>query len=205
MSGERDATADSFTALGPDAPTILPGWDARELLEHLLVRESFPQLMLGASLPGGPGRRAAAARDRVGALPWEEQVSLLRGGPPRWSPAGGVDRLSGDAELLIHHEDLRRGQPGWQARRLPEEVRSQAWRATRLFARVMLRLPVDVTLVSPLGGAQRRSRRSEGAVRVSGEPMELLLWVSGRERVAEVRVEGDPGALARLEEAARRM
>ena len=205
MSSERDAIADSFTAMGPDAPTILPGWDARELLEHLLLRESYPQLMLGSSLPGGLGRRASAARDRVGALPWEVQVSLLRSGPPRWSPVGGVDRLSGDAELLIHHEDLRRGQPGWQARHLPEQVRSHAWRATRLFARVLLRLPVDVTLVSPLGGAQHRSRQSAGSARVTGDPLELLLWVSGRERVAEVRVEGDPGALALLEESARRM
>lgn len=161
--------------------------------------------MIGASLPGGLGRRAAAARDEVAALPWQEQVRLLRSGPPRWSPVGGVDRLSGDAELLIHHEDLRRGHPDRPARELPDEVRRQAWRATRLFARVMLRLPVDITLVSPLGGFQRRARDAAGAVRVSGDPLELLLWVSGRERVAEVRLDGAPGAVAAVRGSERRM
>ncbi|WP_341855383.1 maleylpyruvate isomerase N-terminal domain-containing protein [Brachybacterium sp. GPGPB12] len=41
-SDEREALAASFAALGPAAPTILPGWDAEDLLEHL-VRGSPPR------------------------------------------------------------------------------------------------------------------------------------------------------------------
>ena len=39
---ERAALADLFVTLGPDQPTLCEGWDTKDLLVHLLVRERRP-------------------------------------------------------------------------------------------------------------------------------------------------------------------
>ncbi|MGY5764504.1 TIGR03085 family metal-binding protein [Brachybacterium sp. DNPG3] len=203
---ERADFADDLSRLGPTAPTILPGWDALELLEHLLHRERLPHLMIGRRLPGPLGEKAASADDAFLALPWEQKVDLLRAGPPAASPARCTDALSGDAELLIHHEDLLRAQHGWEPRTLDARTLDRTWRAVSLFSRAMMRIPADVTLVSPQGGIRRAAggrRASRGSLRVLGDPLELLLWVSGRDDVARVRIEGDDAARRALAEGRR--
>lgn len=200
---EREAFARTFLTHGPESPTILPGWDAEDLLEHLIERERSAHLLIGARVPGPSRRRAAQVRAAWREQPWEDRIEAFRKGPGRFSPAGTVDRLSGQGELLIHHEDLRRAQPGWQARRLPVEAAADAWRAVGLMAPLAMRVRAEVTLVSPLGGRQFRSRRAAGSLRVHGEPLELLLWISGRDEVARVRVHGDEGALRALREGRR--
>lgn len=200
---EREALAASFAALGPEAPTILPGWDAEDLLEHLVLRESVPHLIVGPRLPGSLGRRAREARESRRDRPWTERVEDFRRGPGPLSFAGRMDRLSGQAELLIHHEDLRRAQDGWQPRRLSAERTADAWRSVGLMAPLAMRVRADVTLVSPVGGRRLRSRGAVGALRVHGEPLELLLWVSGRGDVARVRIHGDEAALRALGEGRR--
>ena len=200
---EREALARTFLTHGPDAPTILPGWDAEDLLEHLVGRERSPHLMIGAALPGPLGRRAAAARAAWRSRSWTDRVESFRTGPGRLSPAGTVDRLSGQGELLIHHEDLRRARHGWEPRSLPPETSADAWRAAGLMAPLAMAVRAEVILVSPLGGRRLRSRRPEGSLRVHGEPLELLLWVSGRDEVARVSVHGDAGGLRALREGRR--
>jgi uncharacterized protein (TIGR03085 family) len=202
-ASEREEFADTFSALGPSAPTILPGWDAADLLEHLLLRERRPHLMMGRRLPGPIGRRAESARQALRDLPWHQRVEQFRAGPGRFSLVGAADRLSGQGELLIHHEDLRRAQDGWVPRRLPAPTAAQAWRAVSLMAPLAMHVQADVTLVSPQGGRRVRSRRAEGSLRVHGEVLELLLWVSGRDEVARVLVHGEPPALRALQEGRR--
>lgn len=197
-SPERLALADSFLALGPEAPTILPGWDAPDLLEHLLVRERSPHLTVGSRLPGPLGARAESALERLRDTGWEELVERLREGPGRLSPIGRLDRFIGEGELLIHHEDLRRAQEDWEPRRLTPATDAQAWRALALTSRVSLKVPTDITFVSPLGGLRRTSRGADGSLRVHGDALELLLWASGRDDVARVQVHGDEHALQAL-------
>ncbi|APX31898.1 TIGR03085 family protein [Brachybacterium sp. P6-10-X1] len=202
---EREPLAETFLALGPQAPTILPGWDGADLLEHLLERERYPYLLVGARLPGVLGRRAITAREDLRARPWPERVELVREGPRLRSPVGAIDRLSGQGELLIHHEDLRRAQEGWEPRALSADQQAQAWRALSLLSRISVRVAADITLVSPLGGLRLGSRRSAGSLRVHGEALELLLWASGRDEVSRVRVHGDEGAMRALQEGRRGM
>ncbi len=190
---EREQLAATFAALGPEAPTILPGWDAEDLLEHLMLREGGGHLLLGARLPGPLGRRAREEQERRRERPWEERLEIFRRGPGALSPVGRLDGLSGQAELLIHHEDLRRGRPGWEPRAADPDRDRDAWRALGLMAPLSMRMRADVTLVSSLGGRRLRSRRAEGSLRVHGEPLELLLWVTGRDEVARVRIHGDDG------------
>lgn len=200
---EREEFAQTFLALGEHAPTILPGWDAADLLEHLLLREGAPQLIVGQRLPGPLG---AAARQRIEdlrALPWPARVEKFRAGPGRFSIAGRVDGLTGQAELLIHHEDLRRAQDGHDVRALDRERTAAAWRAVGYMAPVVMRVPADVTLISALGGRRFRARSSRGSLRVHGDPLELLLWVSGRDEIARVRLHGDEGARRALAEGRR--
>ncbi|MDN5686592.1 MAG: TIGR03085 family metal-binding protein [Brachybacterium sp.] len=201
---EREQFAATFRALGPQAPTILPGWDAADLLEHLSDRERDTPVVMAARLPGPLGRRAMTAREDQQARPWTERVERFRQGPGR-SPVGALDRLSGQGELLIHHEDLRRAQEDWEPRALSEDQQAQAWRALTLLSRISVRVAADITLVSPRGGLRLRSRRSAGSLRVHGETLELLLWASGRDEVAQVRVHGDEGALRALAEGRRGM
>lgn len=200
---EREGFAGTFLALGPTAPTILPGWDAAALLEHLHLRERAPQLMLAHRLPGPLADRARAALERYRMTPWEQRVADFRTAPGPLSPIGRLDALSGQAELLIHHEDLRRAQDGWEPRRIPAAQAEDAWRAVGLMAPLAMSVRADVTLVSPLGGRRLRARRSAGSLRVHGEPLELLLWVSGRDQVARVQVHGEPAALRALQEGRR--
>lgn len=200
---EREQFAATFLALGPSAPTILPGWDAAALLEHLHLRERAPQLMLAQRLPDPLGRRARSALAQYRETPWEQRVASFRVAPGPLSPIGRLDALSGQGELLIHHEDLRRAQDGWEPRRAPAVNEEGAWRSVGLMAPLAMSVRADVTLVSPLGGRNLRSRRSVGSLRVHGEPLELLLWVSGRDQVARVQVHGEPAALRALQDGRR--
>jgi hypothetical protein len=89
-------------------------------------------------------------------------------------------------EYAVHHEDVRRAQPGWEPRALPRTVQDQLWTAATLSGRrragrrgLVLRR-TDITGVEKRFGAVGRT--------VAGEPMELLLWVAGRRDVARVAV-----------------
>jgi uncharacterized protein (TIGR03085 family) len=109
-----------------------------------------------------------------------------------------VHALSNTVEFFIHHEDVRRATPGFTRRELPPGEQKALWNATRLTARLALRkagIPVEV--VAP-GFGTLRVGDGEPRVTVTGEPGELALFVSGRQRVAQVEVTGDPAAAAEL-------
>lgn len=190
---ERQALADLFERLGPQAPTLLPGWQAQDLLEHLVVREGSPAAMLQADAGGLVGAWARRRRDRLVAGSFADLVRRFRYGPPRGSLFRLLDSFANTAELLIHHEDLRRAQPGWERRRLPRDQDREVWTLVRRLARFITRMPADLTLVSPWGGHRvgRRPGRRGPAVRVHGDPLELLLWIYGRDDVAAVRISTD--------------
>src|SRR5690625_7542930 len=100
-------------------------------------------------LPSGLGRGAAAAVEQLEASPWQEQVELLRNGPPRLSPVAAVDRLSNDSELLIHREDLLRAQPDREPQPAPAELQAQGWQAGGAVAAVAMGVRADGVLGSP--------------------------------------------------------
>lgn len=201
---ERRTLADDLISYGPDAPTILEGWDASDLLEHLLVREGRQDLMVGPKLPIAPLARAAErSLEKLRETPWSEQVARFRAGPPRLSPMRPLNSVANTVEYFVHHEDLRRARPGWEARALSPAHESELWSRLRTMARMLVRAEVDVTLVSTHGGIRipaktRRGADATGAVRVHGAPGELLLWAYGRDQVTDLEVEGDPQSLLAL-------
>jgi uncharacterized protein (TIGR03085 family) len=188
---ERAALADLFTEVGPHAPTCCEGWTTAHLAAHLVVRERRPDALPGYGFET-VGLPALAAwshrledRARTGRS-FAEQVALFRSGPPPWSlmalPGGsGLNNV----EFLIHHEDVRRAQPGWAPRVLPRETQDQVWAAVALYGRgAGGRRGGLVLRRTDAPGIEKKF--GEGRTVVEGEPLELLLWASGRKDVARV-------------------
>lgn len=190
---ERAALADLLDRLGPDAPTCCDGWTTAHLAAHLVVRDRRPDALPGYALEMLPGlSRLGGWAHRVEDRAREDRsyadlVDRLRSGPPRWSPLAwpGLERLD-DPEFAIHHEDVRRAQPGWAPRDLPTAVQDRLWMPATLYARrgagrggVVLRRS---------DRPEVHARVGEGRRTVVGEPLELLLWASGRRDVARVTV-----------------
>lgn len=203
---ERAALATLFQRVGPDQPTLCEGWDTRDLMHHLLVRERNPLASVGQLLRPlhGLTDRAVAGYAR---RPWPALVAELRAGPPAWHPFswGPVDARVNGLEYFIHHEDVRRGGEEWQPRVLDPTTENQLRDAlgsgfVKLLSR---RLPVGVVAVLP-DGSRITLKSGEPSVEVTGDPGEVILWLAGREKV-ELSFDGPADAVARLRTAHRSM
>lgn len=200
-SRERLALADLLTELGPDAPTLCEGWDTRALAAHLVARERRPDSTVGVAVDAF-ARWTEKVRSDYEKRPYEKLVDLVRTGPGRMSPFAlpGVDKLLNTTEYAVHHEDVRRAQPGWAPRDLPHSVQDAYWRVVRGRAQIAFR-SADVGVVLRRSDAARSSvTASDGQpeVTITGEPLELLLYLFGRTGHAKVDISGDPDAVTAL-------
>lgn len=196
---ERLLLADLFDTVGPDAPTLCEGWNTRELLVHLVVRERRADAYLGGLI-----KPLAARGERIQegfrSQPFEELVRTFRFGPPRMSPlsVARVDELANTAEFFVHSEDVRRAQQGWSPRTLDEEFSDVLWRRLAQMGRVLSRkAPVGLVLRRP-NGETLVARKGTPVVTVFGEPSELMLFTYGRAEHARVETEGEQAAVDRL-------
>src|SRR3954471_13005659 len=191
---ERAALADLLAELGPDAPTCCAGWTTAHLAAHLVVRDRRPdalpgygagELGVGTPLASWSHRLEDRLRETT---PYGEVVARVRSGPPAWSPFAWpvLAKPFNTTELAIHHEDVRRAQPGWAPRDLPRRVQDQLWTIVALLGRRAAGRRGLVLRRSDAPGAEKRF--GAGGRTVEGEPMELLLWTSGRRDVARVTV-----------------
>ncbi len=195
---ERYALCDTALEVGPSAPTLCDPWDVAHLLAHLHIREARPDLAAGMAIPPLAGR-LERGQAQIATLPFERLVATVRSGPPRWTPAhfGPVDEAMNLSEMFIHHEDIRRAN-GMAARTAygPGLVEGLASSLRRLGPLMFHRSPVGVSLRWPeRGDIVVRKPRGPGAVTLVGSVPELVLYASGRERVADVAVEGSPEAV----------
>ena len=195
---ERLALADLMVAVGPDEPTLCEGWTTRDLAAHLVVRDRRPDSAVGVLVPAFAGH---TQRVRLGAAakPYPELVDEVRN-PPWWSPLGNpvVHEFANALEFFIHHEDVRRGAPGWAPRALDPGHQKAIWGAVRLSGRLTLRkLRLPVAVRAPGFGEFRVGDGTPQATLV-GEPGELALFLSGRQRAARVDVQAAPEVAERL-------
>jgi uncharacterized protein (TIGR03085 family) len=185
---ERLALCDLFDELGPDQPTLCEGWDTFDLAVHLYVRESDPMAGPGimiSALADTTEKRMERAKAKLG---FAGVVNKVRSGPPRASIYGLplIGHQLNTTEYLVHHEDVRRAQPDWAPRQLPRPVQDELWTGAALFGRRAAGRRGLVLRRSDVAGVERRF--GAGGRTVEGEPMELLLWLSGRRDVAQVTV-----------------
>jgi uncharacterized protein (TIGR03085 family) len=191
---ERGKLADLLDQVGPDAPTCCAGWSTAHLAAHLVAREHRPDALpgYGAEVAFGGGPLAAWSHriedELRTATPYADLVGRLRAGPPSWSPLSWppVARRLNTTEFAIHHEDVRRARPDWAPRALPSDAQDALWNGAGLFARSAAGRRGLVLRRSDVPGAQKRY--GSGGRTVEGEPLELLLWASGRRDVARVTV-----------------
>jgi len=191
---ERAELADLLEKLGPDAPTCCEGWTTAHLAAHVATRDRRVDAMPGYGLEQvspALGSWAHRVEDRLReTTDYADVVRQVREGAPRWSPMGwpGVGSLVNSTEFVIHHEDVRRARPGWTPRKLSRADQDQLWRAVAVLARRAARGRTLVLRRADVPGVEKRLGSSGPAKTVTGEPLELLLWASGRKDVARVAI-----------------
>jgi uncharacterized protein (TIGR03085 family) len=194
---ERRLLADLLENLGPDVPTLCEGWNTRDLAAHLVVRERRPDAAAANLIPPLRGH-AEAVRLAMAARPYPEILRELRT-PPVWSPVSNplLDELTNGGEFFIHHEDVRRGAPGWSVRSLTPGHEESLWRTLKFTGKLTLRRAgVPVTVRSE--GFGQFEVGSDPQVIVSGSPGELTLFLSGRQRASRVEVTGGEDAVRKV-------
>jgi uncharacterized protein (TIGR03085 family) len=197
---ERAALCDLLDELGPSAPTLCAGWDTRDLATHLLVRDRDPKAWAGIAVPKLHDLATRAMAAQAG-RPYDEIVAEVRRGAPKWSPLGlpVAKDVANLLEFVIHHEDVRRAQPGWGPRAVPASLADSVWRAVRLGSRATLHRAPDGVVLRRAGTDDTvTAKKAPLTVTVVGDPVELALFTSGRQRAARVDLSGDDAAVARL-------
>lgn len=196
---ERQALCDLLLEVGPDAPTLCAGWQAKDLAAHLVVRERRPDAAGGIVVPALAGYLERVQRGVRDGRSWPSLVDRVRHGPPLLLRY--LDDAVNTAEYFVHHEDVRRAAPGWQPRTLPPALERALWSRARFAARMAGRKAgVGLRVTSP-GFGEAVGRAGTPSATVAGPPGELLLFLMGRQQVAGVAVAGDGDACTRVKAA----
>ena len=199
---ERTALCDAALQLGEDQPTLCGEWTVKDLVVHLLVRERSPA---AAGIVLSPLSKLTDLESRrFAARDFTVLVEKLRHGPPRWSPYAvpKLDKTFNTLEYFVHHEDIRRAQPTWEARQLTDQEQKLLWAMIRTGGKALVRqAPVGVTIENSATGTQAVLKSSAENVVVRGLPSEVVLFVFGRTAQAQVELSGPDQAVARLRDA----
>ena len=198
---ERAALVETMREVGPDAPTLCEGWTTRDLAAHLVVRERRPDAAPGILVPALASYTDKVQNQVAGSTEWAELLDKIASGPPTLSPFKLLDPLVNLNEMFIHHEDVRRAQPGWQPRVLDPATAKALSRPLGVMARMtMAKVPARVALRTQ-DGKTVATVGSGPAVTVTGPPEELLLFSVGRE--ARVQFSGPDDAVQAVRSARR--
>jgi uncharacterized protein (TIGR03085 family) len=199
---ERAALAALLEETGPDAPTLCEGWQTRDLVAHLVLRERRPDAAVGVM--GGPlaGYTARVQRQFLDRYSYPELIALFKAGPPALSPFAipGADEAANTVEYFVHHEDVRRAAEGWAERPDDAGLSDALWKrlkGARLFLRAA---PTGVVLAREDSGTLDLivAKNASPSVTVTGAPAELTLWSMGRVSAANVTLDGPDGAVEKL-------
>jgi uncharacterized protein (TIGR03085 family) len=196
-AAERARLSDLFDELGPEAPTLLGPWTARDLAAHLVLRERDPLAGPGLVLPGAWARLAERRRRALALKDFPWLVARLRSGPPPGPfRLGWVRRLPNLNEFFIHHEDLRRANglgPRDNELAMDEALWDNVGRAPWFLARRLRGAGLELQWAGT--GKTVRARRGQPAARITGPPGELLLYLFGRRGAAHVELNGPAAAV----------
>lgn len=195
---ERHDLCDLALALGADAPTLCGDWDAKDLVAHLLVRENRP---LGAAGIVVPLLAGLTERDMARTVRRDFAVLVDKLRDPGFTPYAlpGLEQLLNTVEYFVHHEDLRRAQPGWEPRELAPADEARLWSAIRVVGRGLVRSAgVPVQIRRSDDGATATLRRGTDPVVLTARPGEIVLFLFGRDQVHALELEGPEDRVAAL-------
>jgi len=187
---ERAALIETLRGVGPDAPTLCEGWKTRDLAAHLMIREYRPDASPGIVIPFFASHTAKVQDEVAERTDWDELVDKVASGPPLYSPLKLLDPVANAAEMFIHHEDVRRAQPGWEPRVLEPGLASMLRRTLPLMGRLTLaKVPGRVALRTPDGKTLLTAGRGPAVT------------VTGVGRKARVEFDGDAEAVQAVRDA----
>jgi uncharacterized protein (TIGR03085 family) len=191
---ERAALVETMRSVGPDAPTLCGDWTARDLAAHLVVRERRLDATPGIAIPFLAGYTDKVQRQVAASAEWGELLDKIASGPPLYSPFKLLDPVANMGEMFIHHEDVRRAQTGWEPRQLDGTTVKALGRGLPIMARLTLaKAPARVSLRTQAGKTLATVGRGP-ELTVTGEPQELLLFISGRDAV-RLEFDGETAAI----------
>ncbi|MCW2624593.1 TIGR03085 family metal-binding protein [Mycobacterium sp.] len=199
---ERAALVETMRSVGPDAPTLCGDWTTRDLAAHLVVRERRLDATPGIAVPFLAGYTDKVQRQVAASAEWDELLDKIASGPPIFSPFKILDPVANMGEMFIHHEDVRRAQTGWEPRPLDDATARALGRGLPIMARLTLaKAPARVSMRTPQGKHVASVGRGQ-AITVTGEPPELLLFISGRDAV-RLQFDGDAALVTAVRESRR--
>jgi uncharacterized protein (TIGR03085 family) len=188
---ERAALVETMRTVGPDAPTLCGDWTTRDLAAHLVVRERRLDATAGVAVPFLAGYTAKVQRQVTQSTDWDELLDKIASGPPLYSPFKILDPVANMGEMFIHHEDVRRAKAGWEPRPLDDATVKALGRGLPIMARLTLaKAPARVAIRTPQGKDVVSLGRGP-ELTITGEPQELLLFISGRDAV-RLTFDGEP-------------
>ena len=209
----RSALADTLAGVAPEAPTLCPGWDAAHLAAHVILRDRRPDVgvagLLRAFVPLLGGWVDRQQQTLVERTPYPGLVEQVRAGPSL-SPTriAVIDDALNTGEFAVHRADVRRAVPGWRdtpnagtTAAVDRALWSNLRTAGRLFARSV---PGPLVASTPDG---RRAVLRPGAgdpVDVHGTPLEITLFLFGRDAVAVVDLRGPDERVAAVRASSRK-
>ena len=121
-----------------------------------------------------------------------------------WAPARlpQLDKALNTLEFFVHHEDIRRAQPGWAPRELTVGEQKQLWKAIGYAGRGLVRPSgVPVAIRWEETGVETTLRRGERPVMVTGDPGEITLFLFGRDQVSGLAFDGPAPHVTKLRHA----
>src|SRR4051812_862007 len=192
---ERAALVSTMRDVGPDQPTLCGEWTTRELAAHLVVRERRLDAGPGILIPAFADYTERVTQQVAAETDWTALLDKVASGPPLLSPFKLLDPVVNVSEMFIHHEDVRRAESGWEPRELDDAAVAALTRQVAPMARMALgKTPGRVSLRTPDGKTLASVGRGASVV-VTGAPLELLMFASGRDQ-ARVEFTGDDEAVA---------
>src|SRR5882757_1468547 len=187
---ERAALVETMRTVGPEAPTLCGDWTTRDLAAHLVVREGRLDASLRIAFAFLAGYTEKVRSQVAQSTDWDELLDKIASGPPLYSPFKILDPVANMGEMYIHHEDVRRAQTGWEPRPLDDATVKALGRGLPIMARLTLaKAPARVSLRMPDGKTLATVGRGS-ELTVTGEPQEVLLFISGRDAV-RLEFDGD--------------
>jgi uncharacterized protein (TIGR03085 family) len=196
---ERALLVTTMREVGPEQPTLCGDWTTRDLAAHLVVREGRLDTAPGILIPALADYTARVQNQVASETDWDALLDKIASGPPTLSPFKLLDAVVNVAEMFIHHEDVRRAVSGWEPRELDAGTTAALARQVPLMTRMALsKVPAHLSLRTPEGKTLATVGRGPAVV-VTGEPGELLMFVSGRDE-ARVTFTGDDDAVRAVRE-----